>query len=310
MPGQKIDGTALAASIRASIAAEISSIQTTNPRFKPRLTIIQVGARPDSNVYVRMKLKAAAESSIDATHAHFPADISQAELLRAVHAANNDASVHGILVQLPLPPHISEHAVTSAVSDEKDVDGFGVASIGELAKRGGEPLFMPCTPLGCMALLKSTGVQVAGKHAVVLGRSDIVGSPVSYMLKNADATVTIAMGMGMPRWRLTSNLSSSLPRRLNSRCRYTCNPSTVSTQQIRCERGTETHLRLDQNQINEQNHKVMLDVLIRELLAARTLRQSHALAQRAVIGFAVRRVEVRDGEAAFDAYWHPGGLFM
>lgn len=138
-----------------------------------------------------MKLKAAAESSIIADHKHFPQDITEADLLRAITAANNDPSIHGILVQLPLPPHISEHAVTSAVSDEKDVDGFGVASIGELAKRGGQPLFMPCTPLGCMALLKSTGVEIAGKHAVVIGRSDIVGSPVSYMLKNADATVTV-----------------------------------------------------------------------------------------------------------------------
>ncbi|KAI5291121.1 tetrahydrofolate synthase [Ascosphaera aggregata] len=191
MTGQKIDGTAIAKEIRESIKNEIHSIQQVNPRFKPCLAIIQVGERPDSNVYVRMKLKAAAESSIKAIHRKFPTDVTEADLLRAVTSANNDPSVHGILVQLPLPPHISEHAITSAVSDEKDVDGFGVASIGELAKRGGQPLFMPCTPLGCMALLDSTGVEVAGKHAVVIGRSDIVGSPVSYMLKNADATVTV-----------------------------------------------------------------------------------------------------------------------
>jgi methylenetetrahydrofolate dehydrogenase (NADP+)/methenyltetrahydrofolate cyclohydrolase/formyltetrahydrofolate synthetase len=99
--------------------------------------------------------------------------------------------VHGILVQLPLPKHISEHTITSAVADEKDVDGFGITSIGELAKRGGRPLFTPCTPKGVMVLLNEAGVDVSGKNAVVLGRSDIVGSPVSYLLKNADATVTV-----------------------------------------------------------------------------------------------------------------------
>lgn len=99
--------------------------------------------------------------------------------------------MHGILVQLPLPKHISEHTITSAVADEKDVDGFGITSIGELAKRGGQPLFTPCTPKGVMVLLQEAGVDVKGKYAVVLGRSDIVGSPVSYLLKNADATVTV-----------------------------------------------------------------------------------------------------------------------
>lgn len=104
---------------------------------------------------------------------------------------NNDPTVHGILVQLPIPKHISEYAVTSTVADEKDVDGFGANNIGELAKRGGSPLFTPCTPKGVMVLLKESGVELKGKNAVVLGRSDIVGSPVSYLLKNADATVTV-----------------------------------------------------------------------------------------------------------------------
>lgn len=107
-----------------------------------------------------------------------------------INQFNNDPSVHGILVQLPVPKHISEYAVTSAVSDEKDVDGFGAKNIGELAKKGGKPLFVPCTPKGVMVLLKESGIDVAGKHAVVLGRSDIVGNPVSFLLKNADATVT------------------------------------------------------------------------------------------------------------------------
>ena len=120
-----------------------------------------------------------------------PESSTELELIQEITKANNDPAVHGILVQLPLPSHMSEHTITSAVADEKDVDGFGAINIGELAKRGGRPLFVPCTPLAVMELLKASGVDPAGKEAVVLGRSDIVGSPVSYLLKNADATVTI-----------------------------------------------------------------------------------------------------------------------
>lgn len=120
-----------------------------------------------------------------------PETISQAELLEKINALNYDETVHGILVQLPIPKHINEQAVTSAVADEKDVDGFGTRNIGELAKRGGKPHFIPCTPKGVMVLLKETGVQVSGKKAVVLGRSDIVGSPVSYLLKHENATVVV-----------------------------------------------------------------------------------------------------------------------
>lgn len=113
------------------------------------------------------------------------------ELLQEITKANNDPTVHGILVQLPIPDHMSEHTITSAVSDEKDVDGFGAVNIGELAKRGGRPNFTPCTPLAVMELLKASGVDPSGKQAVVLGRSDIVGSPVSFLLRNAHATVTV-----------------------------------------------------------------------------------------------------------------------
>jgi methylenetetrahydrofolate dehydrogenase (NADP+)/methenyltetrahydrofolate cyclohydrolase/formyltetrahydrofolate synthetase len=120
-----------------------------------------------------------------------PESSTELELIQEITKANNDPAVHGILVQLPLPSHMSEHTITSTVADEKDVDGFGAINIGELAKRGGRPLFVPCTPLAVMELLKASGVDPAGKEAVVLGRSDIVGSPVSYLLKNADATVTI-----------------------------------------------------------------------------------------------------------------------
>ncbi|KAF2010782.1 FTHFS-domain-containing protein [Aaosphaeria arxii CBS 175.79] len=191
MTATKIDGTAIARSIRLGLCEQIKKQQESNPRYKPSLKIIQVGDRSDSSTYVRMKLKAAEEANIDCELVHFPEDVSEAELLYKLYEYNNNPSIHGILVQLPLPKHISEHAITSAVADEKDVDGFGIASIGGLAKRGGQPLFTPCTPKGVMVLLKEAEVDVAGKNAVVLGRSDIVGSPVSYLLKNADATVTI-----------------------------------------------------------------------------------------------------------------------
>ncbi|TKA66998.1 C-1-tetrahydrofolate synthase, cytoplasmic [Cryomyces minteri] len=191
MTATKIDGTAIAKDIRERIAGEIKKKQQTNPRYQPSLTIIQVGGRDDSSTYVRMKLKAAEEANITCELKQYPEDITEAELLEHINKLNSDPAIHGILVQLPVPKHISEHAVTSAVADEKDVDGFGAINIGELAKRGGHPLFTPCTPKGVMVLLKETGVDLSGKNAVVIGRSDIVGSPVSYLLKNADATVTV-----------------------------------------------------------------------------------------------------------------------
>ncbi|KAK8207876.1 tetrahydrofolate synthase [Zalaria obscura] len=191
MTAQKIDGTAIAKSIRERIGKEIQQKQESNPRYKPSLTIVQVGDRSDSSTYVRMKLKAASEANIACELKKYPDDISESELLSEIERFNNDPTIHGILVQLPVPKHMSEHAVTSAVADEKDVDGFGAINIGELAKRGGHPLFTPCTPKGVMVLLKESGVDIRGKNAVVIGRSDIVGSPVSYLLKNADATVTV-----------------------------------------------------------------------------------------------------------------------
>jgi methylenetetrahydrofolate dehydrogenase (NADP+)/methenyltetrahydrofolate cyclohydrolase/formyltetrahydrofolate synthetase len=191
MAGVKIDGTAIAKKIREKLSTEIEQTQRTNPRFKPGLKILQIGDRPDSTAYVRMKLRAAEEVGIACELVHLPSSITEAALLQQITRFNNDPSVHGILVQLPLPAHLSEHTVTSAVANEKDVDGFGATNIGELAKRGGKPLFVPCTPKGVMVLLEEAGVELRGKTAVVIGRSDIVGSPVSYLLKNADATVTV-----------------------------------------------------------------------------------------------------------------------
>ncbi|KAL8652734.1 MAG: hypothetical protein Q9210_002510 [Variospora velana] len=191
MAAERIDGTAIAKAIRDRINSDIRRIQQTNPRYKPSLTILQVGDRSDSSTYVRMKLKAAEEANIICNLVHYPESISEAELLHNVTTFNNDPTIHGILVQLPVPKHISEHAVTSAVAEEKDVDGFGARNIGELSKRGGRPSFTPCTPRGVMVMLKESGVELKGKKAVVLGRSDIVGSPVSSLLRNADATVTV-----------------------------------------------------------------------------------------------------------------------
>ncbi|KAL8940911.1 MAG: hypothetical protein Q9216_002541 [Gyalolechia sp. 2 TL-2023] len=191
MAAERIDGTAMAKAIRDRVNADIKHNQQTNPRYKPSLTIIQVGDRSDSSTYVRMKLKAAEEANIICDLVHYPESITEAELLRNVTKFNNDPTIHGILVQLPVPKHISEHAITSAVGEEKDVDGFGARNIGELSKRGGRPLFTPCTPRGVMVMLQESGVELKGKKAVVLGRSDIVGSPISSLLRNADATVTV-----------------------------------------------------------------------------------------------------------------------
>ncbi|CAK7211337.1 tetrahydrofolate synthase [Sporothrix curviconia] len=183
MVAAKIDGTALAKKIRESLRAEVADKQTTNPRFQPCLKIIQA-------TYVRMKQKAAEEAGITFGLIHLPESISEPELLEEIRSLNQDPSVHGILVQLPLPKHLSEYTITSAVAAEKDVDGFGTNNIGELSKRGGRPLFIPCTPKGIMALLKETGIDLRSKNAVVVGRSDIVGSPVASLLRHAHATVT------------------------------------------------------------------------------------------------------------------------
>ena len=170
---------------------EIEAIRAVKPHFSPKLVIIQVGSRQDSSAYVRMKLKAAQEANIECELRKLPEDVKEASLLNDIDTLNDDPSVHGILVQLPLPKTISETKVTNAVIPEKDVDGFAPLNVGELAKRGGDPMFVPCTPKGVMVLLEKSGVDIRGKRAVVVGRSDIVGNPASYLLRNADATVTV-----------------------------------------------------------------------------------------------------------------------
>ncbi|KAI0320100.1 FTHFS-domain-containing protein [Amylostereum chailletii] len=187
-----IDGTAIAKSIRDEVAGKVKAIKTQYPRFQPQLTIVQAGERPDSSVYVRMKIKAAEEVGIKHNHVTLPAEATVEEVVSLVKKLNDDESVSGILVQLPLGKHVSpegERTVTEAVSPQKDVDGCAY-NIGHLSSRASAPLFAPCTPAGVIRLLESTGVPIAGANAVVLGRSDIVGSPVASMLRNKDATVT------------------------------------------------------------------------------------------------------------------------
>ncbi|KAF7789511.1 hypothetical protein EIP86_000457 [Pleurotus ostreatoroseus] len=188
-----IDGTALAKTVRDGVAQRIKDLRAKNPRFQPQLAIIQAGARPDSSVYVRMKSKAAHEVGIAFKHVTLPEDASVDTVVQVVQKLNNDPAVSGILVQLPLGSHINdeqERTVTEAVSPEKDVDGFHAYNIGHLSSRASSPLFSPCTPAGVIKLLDYAGVPIAGSHTVVLGRSDIVGSPVAAMLRKRDATVT------------------------------------------------------------------------------------------------------------------------
>lgn len=191
MTAQLIDGKACAQTIRSEIAQEIVDIKSKDPSFKPCLAIVQVGGRQDSNTYVRMKRKAAAEADIRTEFVHLDESVTQAELLEKVAQLNEDPSIHGLLVQLPLPAHLNEDEITSSVLARKDVDGFGPYNIGELNKKNGHPFFYPCTPIGVIELLKRYDVTISGSKAVVVGRSDIVGSPVAELLKSLDSTVTI-----------------------------------------------------------------------------------------------------------------------
>ncbi|KAE9396030.1 FTHFS-domain-containing protein [Gymnopus androsaceus JB14] len=183
---QKIDGTATAKSIRDNVASRIQELKNKHARFQPQL-------RPDSSAYVRMKAKAAEEVGIKYRHIALPAEATVDQVVETVKTLNNDDSVSGILVQLPLGDHVTaegERTVTEAVQPEKDVDGFHAYNIGHLSSRASDPLFSPCTPTAVIRLLESTGQPISGANAVVLGRSDIVGSPVASMLRNRDATVT------------------------------------------------------------------------------------------------------------------------
>ena len=192
MTAAVIDGKAVAERLRREIKEDITTVQTLkNTEVRPCLAVIIVGTRPDSQTYVRMKGKACEEVGIASVIRELPETVSQAELISAVQELNGTPGVNGILVQLPLPSHIQEKAVICSIDPSKDVDGLHPSNIGRLFLKGFEADFIPCTPKGCMELLRCYGIPIAGASAVVLGRSNIVGLPVAALLRKADATVTI-----------------------------------------------------------------------------------------------------------------------
>jgi methylenetetrahydrofolate dehydrogenase (NADP+)/methenyltetrahydrofolate cyclohydrolase len=179
-----LNGRALAAAMRAALAERVGGLG-----FRPGLAAVLVGEDPASALYVRSKDRAAKSAGLEAATVRLPAETGEAELLRVIAGLNADPAVDGILVQFPLPPQIRKQAVVEAIDPAKDVDGFHPLNVGRLA--GGEPVLVPCTPLGVMKLLASAGAVLKGARALVLGRSAIVGRPMALLLTNADATVTV-----------------------------------------------------------------------------------------------------------------------
>ena len=190
MPATIIDGKAIAEEVRRDTARQVEKlVGAGGPR--PGLATVLVGDNPASHTYVKAKRKACAEVGIESFGHELPATATQAEVESLVQRLNADPNVHGILVQLPLPAGLDEEAVLKAISIDKDVDGFHPLNIGRLAQKGREPLFVPCTPAGCMVLLKKAGAKLEGANAVVVGRSNIVGMPAALLLVKENATVTI-----------------------------------------------------------------------------------------------------------------------
>jgi len=189
-PSDKIiDGKAFAADLRARLAEEVSELRETH-RVKPGLAVLMVGDNPASDVYVRNKVKQTQEVGMKSVERRLPADIKESELLLIIEGLNDDASIHGILVQLPLPKHIDTDRVIRTIAPEKDVDGFHPVNAG-LLLTGGDGL-VPCTPLGCTMLLKDRLGDLSGLEAVIVGRSGIVGKPMGQLLLRENCTVTIA----------------------------------------------------------------------------------------------------------------------
>jgi methylenetetrahydrofolate dehydrogenase (NADP+)/methenyltetrahydrofolate cyclohydrolase len=187
MAAQILDGKSLAAQVRAGVKQEVAHLAQRG--IRPGLAVVLAGDDPASKVYVRNKVRACEETGVRSTLLEYPAAVSEGELVSAVRALNEDAAVHGILVQLPLPRQIDALRVLDAVSPAKDVDGFHDENLGALV--AGKPGLVPCTPAGVMRLLEHAGVPLSGQRAVVIGRSNIVGKPVSLLLLQKDATVTI-----------------------------------------------------------------------------------------------------------------------
>ena len=187
MQAKLIDGKALAAQVKAEAAADTAALKAKG--VTPCLAVILVGEDPASQVYVRGKAKDCGECGIDSRVLRLPESTTQEELLTLVHQLAEEKAVNGILVQLPLPAHIDEKAVIDAIPPEKDVDGFSPVNVGRM--QIGEPCYLPCTPAGCVRMIESTGTSIDGKHAVVIGRSNIVGKPAAILLLAKNATVTI-----------------------------------------------------------------------------------------------------------------------
>lgn len=190
MTAQIIDGKLIGQQVRDEVAATVAK-RTAAGKQKPTLATVLVGDRPDSAAYVASKGKACQELGMGSISEHLPADISQEELEKLIKKLNRSKKVNGILVQLPLPAHLNEERVLQLISIEKDVDGFSPINIGRLAQKGREPLFVPCTPYGCIYLLEKSGVKIEGANTVVLGRSNIVGMPAALLLIGKNATVTV-----------------------------------------------------------------------------------------------------------------------
>lgn len=187
MTARIIDGNALSQHLRAGVGERAAALRARG--VTPGLAVILIGDDPASAVYVRNKVRACEQHGVRSVLETYPATMTQAELLVRIEALNADAAIHGILVQMPLPRHLDAHAVIEAIAPAKDVDGFSVASAGELMT--GLPGLRPATPAGCMKLIASTGIDLRGKHAVVIGRSNTVGKPMALLLLQANATVTV-----------------------------------------------------------------------------------------------------------------------
>jgi len=190
MTAKIIDGQAIAASIRDQVKAE-AEVLKAKYGVVPGLATVLVGENPASVTYVRNKQKMTEELGMHSVGHHLPENIAQDELVKLVKGLSDDPSVHGILVQLPLPPHLDQETVLGTIALEKDVDGFHPINIGRLAMKGREPQFVPCTPAGCIVLIDSVGTKIEGARAVVLGRSNIVGLPAAFLLIHRNATVTV-----------------------------------------------------------------------------------------------------------------------
>ena len=182
-----IDGNALSAQLRADVMRRADALKARG--ITPGLAVVLVGENSASQVYVRNKVKACADAGLHSVLERYEADMTEAALLARIDALNKDPAIHGILVQLPVPKHIDANKVIEAIAPEKDVDGFHIASAGALMV--GQPGFLPCTPYGCMKMLESINYDLRGKHAVVIGRSNIVGKPMAMLLLQKNATVTV-----------------------------------------------------------------------------------------------------------------------